>query len=84
MGYEGERRGAYLGCGGSTVHIAEVCGSLFLPHAERLQELSLRLPMRLAAVIGRVDSFSVLDSLERPWSCCFPPLEMSALDYLQH
>ena len=29
MGYEGERRGAYLGCGGSTVHTAEACGSLF-------------------------------------------------------
>lgn len=29
LGYEGERRGAYLGCGGSTVHIAEACGSLF-------------------------------------------------------
>lgn len=54
----------------------------FLPPAGRLQELSLRLRIRSVAVLGRVNSFSVLESLERPWSCCFPPLEMSALDYL--
>ena len=56
----------------------------FLLHAGCLQELSLRLRIRSAAVLGRDNSFSVLDSLERPWSCCFPPLEMFALDYLQH